>query len=119
MRASDNVILKKSHDFAVRATNAAKYLRNEKHEYRISDQLYRSGTSINANILEAQYAQSLADFISKMQIALKEANESRGWVNLLHDTGYFDDRQYTSIYSDINEIVIILIAILKSSKSKT
>ena len=72
-----------------------------------------------ANIAEAQYAQSRPDFISKYNIALKEANETRNWINLLHDTGYIDQAAYDSIYDDINQIVIILISILRKLKGNS
>jgi four helix bundle protein len=114
-----NRVLDKALNFAVRVTNAHKYLVKSKNEHRISDQLYRSGTSIQANISEAQYAISHADFICKMQIALKEANESRNWITLLHKTNYIDDRTYESIYNDVNEIVMMLIAILKTAKNNS
>lgn len=83
----------------------------------MSKQLYRSGTSIQANIAEAQYAQSHKDFINKMSIALKEANESRRWIGLLHKTEYINDREYKSIYDDVNEIVMILISIIRKGKN--
>lgn len=107
--------LEKARAFAVRITNAQKYLVNEKHEFRISDQLYRSGTSIMANLAEAQYAGTTADYINKIRIALKEANESREWITLLHNTDYLDEKTYKSIYQDINEIIVMLIAIVKKS----
>lgn len=114
----NNPIKEKAEAFAVRIVNAYKYLLTVKKEKRISDQLYRCGTSIQANIAEAQYAVSHADFICKMQIALKEANEARSWIVLLHRTEYFDDKTFDSIYSDINEIIIILISILRTAKEK-
>lgn len=82
----------------------------------MSDQLYRCGTSVQAMIAESQYAQSTADFINKLEIALKEANESRSWINLLYKTEYFDQRMYDSMYKDINEIIIILISIVRTTK---
>jgi len=106
----------KADAFAIRIVNAYKYLTNVKHEYVISKQLYRSGTSIQANVAEAQYAQSLDDFISKMSIALKEANESRKWITLLHKTEYLTEKEYNSIYGDVNEIVMILISIIRTGK---
>ena len=113
---TDNIIKTKADAFAVRVVNAYRYLTIEKNEKRMSDQMYRSGTAIQALIAEAEYAQSTADFISKMSIALKEANETRSWINLLHETGYFSDGMYCSIYDDINQIVIILIAIIRKTK---
>ena len=113
---ADNIIKEKADNFAVRIVNAYKYLTTQKHEKRMSDQLYRSGTSVQAMIAESQYAQSTADFINKLEIALKEANEARSWINLLYKTDYFDQKMYDSIYNDINEIIIILIAIVRSTK---
>jgi len=113
---AENIVKDKADAFAIRIVNAYKYLTKERKENRMSDQLYRSGTAIQALIAEAQYAQSSADFISKLEIALKEANESRSWINLLHNTGYFDDAVYASIYDDINQIVMILIAIIRKTK---
>lgn len=113
------LILNKSEAFAVRIVNAYNYLVKQKHETVISKQLLRAGTSIQANIAEAQYAQSRPDFISKYNIALKEANETRNWINLLHNTGYIDQAAYDSIYDDINQIVIILISILRKLKGNS
>lgn len=111
-----NIVKIKADAFAIRIVNAYRYLTEEKKEKRMSDQLYRSGTAVQALIAEAEYAQSTADFINKMSIALKEANESRSWINLLHETGYFDDSVYNSIHDDINQIIIILIAIVRKTK---
>ena len=85
---SENIIVDKSFDFAVRIVNLNKYLYNEQKEYVLSKQLLRSGTSIGANVSEAERAQSKADFISKMSIALKEANETNYWLKLLYKTDY-------------------------------
>ena len=81
----------------------------------MSKQLLRSGTSIGANVSEAERAQSKADFISKMSIALKEANETNYWLKLLYITDYLNKSQYDSINTDINELISILIAICKTS----
>ena len=110
------VVLDKAIAFATRITRAHSWLVDEKNEKRMSDQLYRSGTAIQALISEAQYAQSTADFINKMQIALKEANESRSWIIVLHNTGYFDDNIFNSIYDDINQLVMIISAIVRTTK---
>ena len=85
----------------------------QKKEYVISKQIYKSGTSIGANIAEAQRAQSTADFVSKMKIALKEANETQYWLQLLHDTHYLSDREFDSIHEDLVEVLKILTAICK------
>ena len=112
---SENIIVDKSFDFAVRIVNLYKYLNNEQKEYVLSKQLLRSGTSIGANVSEAERAQSKADFVSKMSIALKEANETNYWIKLLYKTDYLNKSQYDSINTDINELISILIAICKSS----
>lgn len=117
MASRDPIVQLKSMEFAARIVRVHEYLVNVKKEKRISDQLYRSGTSIQANIAEAQYAVSHADFINKMQIALKEANESRNWITLLYKTGYFEEKAYLSLYDDINQIVMLLISILRTAKS--
>lgn len=112
------IVLSKARAFAVRVIKAEKYLKNEKHEYNMSNQLLRSGTAISALIAEAQYAQSKADFINKMSIALKEANESRNWITLLYNGEYIDDKAFNSLYDDANQLVMILISIVRSSKNK-
>lgn len=114
---SENIIVDKSFNFAVRIVNLNKYLNNEQKEYVLSKQLLRSGTSIGANVSEAERAQSKADFISKMSIALKEANETNYWLKLLYKTDYLNKSQYDSINTDINELISILIAICKTSNS--
>lgn len=118
MASRDPIVQIKSMDFAARIVQVHEYLVKERKERRISDQLYRSGTSVQANIAEAQYAVSRPDFINKMQIALKEANESRNWITLLYKTGYFDENAYRSLYDDINQIVMLLIAILRTAKNE-
>ena len=110
---SENVIMRKSFAFSVRIVNLYKYLTNNKKEYVISKQVYKSGTSIGANISEAQRAQSTADFVSKMKIALKEANETQYWLQLLHETKHISDKEFVSIHDDLVEILKILTAICK------
>ena len=105
--------MQKSLAFSVRIVNLHKYLSQEKKESVISKQIYRSGTSIGANIAEAQRAQSTADFVAKMKIALKEANESQYWFQLLHETKYITDKEFQSIHNDLLEILKILTAICK------
>ena len=114
----DNAILDKSKAFAIRIIKLYRYLNEEKHEYVLSKQLLRSGTSIGANCREASCAQSKADFLSKLQIALKEADESAYWLELLQETDYLDEAQFQSIYADANELIKILVSIIKTSKSK-
>ena len=114
----DNAILEKSKAFAIRIIKLYRYLNEEKREYVLSKQLLRSGTSIGANCREASRAQSKADFLSKLQIALKEADESAYWLELLQETDYLDQAQFQSIYSDANELIKILVSIVKTSKNK-
>ena len=115
----DNVILDRSFAFAVRVVRLYKYLSNEKKEYVLSKQLLRSGTSIGANINEAQAGQSRADFIAKMSIASKEARESKYWIELLIKTDYLnaDDKHTKSLQNDIEEISKLLTSIVKSSQA--
>ena len=109
-----------SYDFACRITRLFHYLTEdaEYREYIFSKQIIRSGSSIGANVMEAQHAQSDADFLSKMQIALKEANETEYWLNLLHDNGYLNDNQHSSIYSDCVRILKILNTIVRTTRNK-
>ena len=111
----DNQIALKTHAFARRMVKAYQYVR-EKKEYNMSDQLVRSGTSVGAMVKEAEFAQSKADFINKMSIALKEANETRYWLDLLHYGDYLEDDIYLSLDKDIKEIISILVAIVKTTK---
>ena len=114
----NNVIKLKSLDFAVRIVNMIKYLlqRTSFAEQPICKQLLRSGTSIGANIREAEHAESTEDFIHKMKIALKEANESEFWLELFYRTNYITKEQYESLITDCNEINKLLISIVKKTK---
>ena len=112
----DNPIATLSKCFAIRIVKMEKFLREEKKEFTLSKQLLRSGTSIGANIRESIYAQSKADFISKMSIALKESSESEYWLELLHETSYLDDKAFESIYNDNSKISATLINIIKKAK---
>ena len=111
----ENIIEIKSFDFAIRTVNLYKYLTKSKNETVLSKQLLRCGTSIGANISEAQKAQTKADFNSKMNIALKEANETQYWLKLLYRTDYITEKEYNSIIEDIKEIVSILVAICRKT----
>lgn len=112
----DNVIIDKTLEFSIRIVNMYKYLCKEQSEYVLSKQLLRSGTSIGANVREAEHAQSKADFLNKNNIALKEANETCYWLELLHRTEYITTTMYDSIFADCEEILKILISIVKTSK---
>lgn len=111
-----NIIEKKSFDFAIRIVKLYKYLCNNKKEYVLSKQVLRSGTSIGSNVAEAQQAQSKADFISKLSIALKETTETKYWLRLLNATNYLNQSEIKSILDDCIEIEKILTSILRSSK---
>ena len=113
----DNIILDKSFDFAIRVVKLYKYLCDEKKEYVLSKQLLRSGTSIGANVNEAQAGQSKADFTAKLAIASKEARESKYWIDLLVKTEYLNinDKHTVSLLNDIEEIIKLLTSIVKSS----
>ena len=108
-----NIITEKSMAFSVRIVNLHRYLTQEKKEFIIAKQICKSGTSIGANVAEAQRAQSTADFVAKMKIALKEANETQYWLQLLHQTAYISDKEFNSIDGDLVEILKILTAICK------
>ena len=114
----DNIILDKSFDFAIRVIKLYKHLCDDKKEYILSKQLIRSGTSIGANINEAQAGQSKRDFIAKMSIASKEARESKYWIDLLIKTDYLNinENHVKSLLNDIEEIVKLLTSIVKSSQ---
>ena len=112
----DNVIVDKTLEFSIRIVNMYKYLCKEQSEFVLSKQLLRSGTSIGANVREAEHAQSKADFLNKNNIALKEANETCYWLELLHRTEYITTTMYDSIFADCEEILKILISIVKTSK---
>ncbi len=112
----DNVIVTKSFDFAVRIVNLYRYLTEKKNEFVLSKQLLRSGTSIGANVSEAVQAQSKPDFVSKMNIALKEASETKYWIKLMQATNFLSTEESTSILSDCIELEKMLVSIVKSSK---
>ena len=114
---ADNVILTKSKAFALRIIKLYKYLCGKKREFVMSKQIMRSGTSIGANVREATRAQSTPDFISKMNIALKEAEETCYWLELLHESNYLDERAFNSLYNDSMELLKILTSIVKTSRA--
>ena len=115
---NSNVIADKSMDFSVRIVRLYKYLVDKKAEYVLLKQLLRSGTSIGANIREAIYAQSQADFNAKMYIALKESGESAYWLELLKKTKFLTEEQAKSMLDDCGELIKILLSITKTIKDK-
>ena len=112
----EKAIQEKSFRFAVRIVNLCKYLQAEKKEYVLSKQVMRSGTSIGANVAEAQQAQSRPDFISKLNVSLKEAYETNYWLRLLHETQYLSQEAFESIIADCSEVEKLLISIIKTTK---
>ncbi len=114
----ENIVKSKSLEFALRIVKLFQYLSDKKKEYVLSNQLLRSGTAIGALVRESEHAESKADFIHKLSIALKEANESDYWVELLHRSEYLTESEYKSLFSDLDEIRRLLVSIIKTSKGK-
>ncbi len=117
-KMKDNILYTKSMAFAIRCVNLYKHLTTEKKEFVLSKQLLRSGTSVGANIRESRNAQSPADFINKLSIALKEADETQYWFELLHHTDFITDEEFTSINADVDELISILTSVIKKAKTK-
>jgi len=112
----ENIVRDKSFNFAVRIVNLSKYLVDQKREFILSKQILRSGTAIGALVRESEQAESKADFIHKLSISLKEANETDYWLDLLYKTDYLTEQEYQSIKIDIIELIKLLTAIIKTSK---
>ena len=112
----NNPIFIKGLDFSVRIVNLYKVLRDERHETVMSKQILRSGTSIGANISEAIASESTDDFVHKLSISLKEGNETKYWIMLLHRTGYLSDEEYDSILVDCQQLRKLLGAIISTTK---
>ena len=118
MEKGNNIIKNKSYSFAIRIVNLYKYLNENNNIYSLANQILRSGTAIGALMSEADHAQSKADFLSKANIALKEANETYYWLSLLHDTNYINDSQYQSLKVDCEELIKVLVTIVKTTKER-
>ena len=114
----DNLVANLSLDFAIRIVNLYKFLCTQKKEYVLSNQVLRSGTSIGANLAESEMSQSAPDFIAKLHIALKEANETKYWLTLLKKTNYITKEQFDSINKDLRVIIGLLVNGLKKIKDK-
>ena len=112
----ENVVMTKSYSFAVRVINLYRFLSTDQKEYVLSKQILRSGTAIGALIMESEHAQSKADFLNKMNVALKEANETKYWLMLLKDTKYISASEFDSMQNDCTEILKLLASIVKSTK---
>ena len=117
-RRDPALLQNKSYAFAIRIVKMVQHLQDDKKEYILSKQALRSGTAIGALIREAEFAQSTADYINKLSVSLKEANETDYWLNLLHDTKYIDDEAHNSIDSDCRELIAILVSSIKTLKKK-
>jgi len=113
-----NILKTKSFDFSVRMVNLYKFLKKEHGEYILSQQLIRCGTSIGALIREAEHAESKKDFIHKLNIGLKEANEAEYWLDLLLATEFINDKMHASLSADCVELLKLLISSVKTSKSR-
>lgn len=114
----DNIIQEKSLDFAVRIVRLCRFLQEEKHEFVMSKQIIRCGTSVGANVRESQNAQSQPDFISKLSIALKEADETQFWLEVLMRSDIINKQLYDSFNNDVSELIALLIRIIKTTKAK-
>lgn len=112
----ESLLYKKSLAFGVRCVKFYKYLK-EKDVYVLSKQLLRSGTSIGANVRESRFAQSPADFVSKLSIALKEAEETQYWLELMNQSGIIDEKEFTSMNNDVDELIALFTASLKTYKT--
>ena len=115
MIMKENVVRDKSFKFAIRIVKLSKHLVEQKREFVLSKQILRSGTAVGALIRESEHAESKADFIHKLSIALKEANETDYWIDLLYKTDYLISKEHQSIKTDILELIKLLIAIIKIS----
>jgi four helix bundle protein len=116
---SKSILRDKSYAFAIRIVKLSQYLQSNKKEFVLSKQILRSGTSIGALIREAEFAQSIADFVHKMNIALKEANETEYWLCILKDTNFLEQKLFESLQSDCKEILAMLVSTVKTSKVKS
>ncbi|MDG5816460.1 four helix bundle protein [Chitinispirillales bacterium ANBcel5] len=114
--ACDNVVKAKSFAFALRIVKLNRYLQEEKREFVLSKQLLRSGTAVGALVREAEQAESKADFTHKLAIALKEANETDYWIDLLHQSEIIDQKSFDSIKPNIVELIKLLTSIIKTTR---
>jgi len=112
-----NIVASKSYQFALKIISLYKLLAFEQNEFVLSKQLLRSGTAVGALVKEAEHAQSKADFLNKMNVALKEINETEYWLMLLKDSVFISEIEYNSIYCDCKELIKILASIVKTTKT--
>ena len=117
-RGKESVLKTKSYKFAVKTVRLSQHLQTDKKEFVLSKQILRSGTAVGAIIREAEFAESLADFIHKFNIALKEANETDYWLALLNETEFIETKLFESLSNDCKELIAMLVATLKTLKQK-
>ena len=117
MAQNEDALEIKSYSFSIRVVRLTQFLQKESKEYVLSQQILKSGTAIGALVREAEFAQSTLDFIHKMSIALKEANETSYWLSLLNDTNYIEEKLYDSLQKDCKELISILVSIVKTTKN--
>jgi four helix bundle protein len=113
---NSSILRDKSYDFAIQIVKLCQNLQVDKKEYILSKQLLKCGTAIGALIREAEFAQSKADFVNKMSIALKEANETKYWLSILKDTNNLDIKTFENLYFICNELIAMLISSIKTAK---
>lgn len=112
------ILREKSFQLAVRIVRLCKYLRERKKEFEMSRQLFKSGTNPGAMVRESEYAQSGADFINKLEVAQKELNETRYWLELLHATDYLTETEKSSVLNDVDEVMRLSTSSIKTKKAK-
>ncbi len=115
--SGNSIVADKSKAFAIRVVGMARYLQKEKGEFVLSKQVLKSGTSIGANVRESKNAESKLDFIHKLEIALKESDETEYWLDILYETNYIPQSIYDSMLTDNKELTALLTSIIKTSKS--
>ena len=116
LQYNNTPLTKKSYLFGVRVVRMVKFIKCSPKEYGMINQVFRSGTAIGALVSEATYAQSTADFVNKLSIALKECNETLYWLNILKDTDFLNEQEFESINSDCQELLALLISSIKTAK---
>ena len=117
LQYNNSPLTKKSYLFAVRIAKMVKHIECSPKEYGMINQIFRSGTAIGTLVSEATYAQSPADFINKLSIALKECNETLYWLNILKDIEYLNENEFESISNDCQELLALLISSIKTTKN--
>lgn len=114
-----SILKEKSYDFAIEIVKMVQLIQNERKEYVLSKQIMRSGTAIGALIYEAEYGQSRADFVHKLTISLKEANETHYWLSLLYDTQYLEYEKYLVLSANCTELIKMLVASINTARSNS